>query len=330
MGLVHAGPGVKPNKHRRKPAHNDPVNCLDKAHPLSGLQIWDRGWLSSTQTLVMPVPGEPGALLFDSAHGLHADQTMALLRQGLAGAPLRAVVNTHLHSDHCGGNAAIQAAFGAEVWVPEGQAEAAEQWDESRLSHAATGQYLPRFNVQRRLAAGETLCAGGRDWQLLAAPGHDHDALMAWDGRVLIAGDALWGRGFGVVFDEWLRGEGGFDAALAVLDRIELLRPEVVVPGHGGPVFDPQSAITQARRKLEGWRRDPASHARYAAKVLVKYHLMERRAQALTELLDWLASVPLFLQMEKPQALRDWGLGVIDELVARGALRRNGEVISDL
>jgi len=294
------------------------------------LQVWDRGWLSSTQTLVLPAPGEPGALLFDSGHGLHEAQTVALLRQGLGGERLLAVVNTHLHSDHCGGNAAIQAAFGAAVWVPEGQAEAAEQWDERRLSHAATGQYLPRFTVQRRLAAGEVLRAGGRDWQLLAAPGHDHDALMLWDGRVLIAGDALWGQGFGVVFDEWLQAEGGFDAALAVLDRIEALRPEVVVPGHGGPLFEPSPAIAQARRRLQGWRRDPASHARYAAKVLVKYHLMEQRAQPLAELLDWLVAVPLFAQMQKPQPLRDWGLGVIEELVGRGALRREGELISDV
>lgn len=317
-------------EHRGLGRHNDPVNCLDETHLLSGLQIWDRGWLSSTQVLVSAAPGEDGALLFDSAHGLHAEQTLALLRQGLAGERLLAVVNTHLHSDHCGGNAAIQAEFDAEVWVPEGQAEAAETWDESRLSHAATGQYLPRFTVQRRLLAGETLRAGARDWQLLAAPGHDHDALMAWDGRVLIAGDALWGQGFGVVFDEWLRDEGGFDAALAVLDRIEMLKPEVVVPGHGGPLFDPPLAIAQARRKLQGWRRDPASHARYAAKVLIKYHLMERRAQSLTELLDWLAGVPLFLQMKKPQALSDWGLDLIEELVSRGALRRDGALISDV
>ncbi len=287
--------------------------------------------MSSTQVLVLPAAGEDGALLFDSAHGLHAEQTLALLRQGLAGTPLRAVVNTHLHSDHCGGNAAIQAAFGAEVWIPAGQAEAAEAWDETRLSHGQTGQYLPRFSVQRRLQPGDCLRAGGRDWQLLAAPGHDADALMAWDGRVLVAGDALWGQGFGVVFDEWLQGEGGFAAALAVLDRIEALRPQIVVPGHGGPIDEVPAALTQARRRLLAWQRDPASHARYTAKVLVKYHLMERRREPLADTLAWLRGVPLLARLAGGDAasLDRWGEAVIEELLQRRALRRDGDTLLD-
>lgn len=301
---------------------------------LAGLQVWDRGWLSSTQLLVLPAAGEAGALLFDSAHGLHAEQTLALLERALAGRPLHAVVNTHLHSDHCGGNAAIRARFGAEIWIPPGQAAAVAAWDESALSHAATGQYLPRFEAQRVLAGDEVLVAGGREWRLLAAPGHDPDALMFWDARarVLVAGDALWEQGFGVVFGEWAeggQGGGGFDDALAVLDAIEALDAAVLIPGHGGPCFEVSAALAQARRKLKAWRQDPAAHARYAAKVLVKYHLMERREQALPELLDWLCAVPLFAQMNKPQRLRDWGLGVIEELVSRGALRRDGEFVAD-
>ena len=296
--------------------------------------MWDRGWLSSTQTLVLPAAGEPGALLFDSAHGLHAEQTQALVEQGLAGGRLQAVVNTHLHSDHCGGNAALRQRFGAEIWIPPGEAAAAQAWDESALSHGATGQFLPRFAVDRVLAIGETLVAGGREWQLLAAPGHDPHALMAWDGakRVLIAGDALWEQGFGVVFGEWANGRqggGGFDDALAVLDAVEALQVAVLVPGHGGPCLDVPDALAQARRKLRAWRADPAAHARYAAKVLIKYHLMEQRRQALPALLDWLGGVPLLAQMNKPQHLRDWGLGVVEELVSRGALRRDGEFLLD-
>ena len=300
----------------------------------SGLQIWDRGWLSSTQTLVLPARGEAGALLFDSAHGLHAEQTVALLQRALGDTPLRAVVNTHLHSDHCGGNAAIQATWGAELWIPAGEAAAVQAWDEAALSHGATGQYLPRFAPNRTLSAGETLVAGGREWQLLAAPGHDPHALMAWDAanRVLVAGDALWESSFGVVFGEW-QGGGGFDDALAVLDAVEALNVAVLVPGHGGACTDVPAALAQARRKLRGWRSDPAAHARYAAKVLLKYHLMEVRRQDLPALLAWLARVPLLAQMQPPtttpQTFQDWGVGVVDELVSRGALRRDGAFVVD-
>lgn len=302
--------------------------------PLDGLQVWDRGWLSSTQTLVLPARGDAGALLFDSAHGLHAEQTLALLRRALGDARLLAVFNTHLHSDHCGGNAAVQAAWGAQAWIPQGEADAARQWDEARLSHGASGQWLPRFRVDRTWQAGDGFDAGGRRWELLAAPGHDPHALMLWDAaqRLLVAGDALWEAGFGVVFGEW-QGGVGFEAALQVLDQIEALRPAVVIPGHGGPIADVPKALAQARRKLLGWRADPVAHARYAAKVLVKYHLMEQRRQTLPALLDWLAGVPLLAQMqapnETPQRLRDWGVGVIEELVGRGALRRDGDFVAD-
>jgi glyoxylase-like metal-dependent hydrolase (beta-lactamase superfamily II) len=306
---------------------------MHPADALDGLQVWDRGWLSSTQTLVLPARGEAGALLFDSAHGLHAEQTVALLQRALGGTRLRAVVNTHLHSDHCGGNAAVQAAFGAELWIPPGEAAAVQAWDEAKLSHGATGQFLPRFAPDRVLSTGEALVAGGREWQLLAAPGHDPHALMAFDGRVLIAGDALWENGFGVVFGIW-QGGGGFDDALAVLDAIEALNPAVLIPGHGGPCLEVPAALAQARRKLRGWRADPAAHARYAAKVLIKYHLMEQRWQALPDLLDWLAGVPLLAQMHmpknSPQSLRNWGEGVVEELVRRGALRRDGELLHDV
>ena len=65
----------------------------------------ERGWLSSNNVLL---DGDDGATLIDSGHCVHAEQTVALLRQQLGAQPLRELINTHLHSDHCGGNAALQ------------------------------------------------------------------------------------------------------------------------------------------------------------------------------------------------------------------------------
>lgn len=42
-------------------------------------------------------------MLVDSGYGLHAPQTVALLRHALQGRPLDRLVNTHRHSDHMGG-----------------------------------------------------------------------------------------------------------------------------------------------------------------------------------------------------------------------------------
>ena len=81
---------------------------------MRGLTILERGWLSSNNVLLHG--GGAGAVLIDASHALHGEQTVALVRQALAGEPLRRVVNTHLHSDHCGGNAALARAFG---WTPQ-------------------------------------------------------------------------------------------------------------------------------------------------------------------------------------------------------------------
>src|SRR5690606_6700204 len=87
------------------------VLCLEVSPvhaALNGLTVLERGWLSSNNVLIHAAPGEPGAVLVDSGHVVHAEQTVALVRHALrAGEPLVRVVNTHLHSDHCGGNAAL-------------------------------------------------------------------------------------------------------------------------------------------------------------------------------------------------------------------------------
>ena len=76
------------------------------------IAVFERGWLSSNNVLLRGRDGE-GATLIDSSHCLHAAQTVALVQRALQPSQaLTRVVNTHLHSDHCGGNAAIRRAFG--------------------------------------------------------------------------------------------------------------------------------------------------------------------------------------------------------------------------
>ncbi|HRI18255.1 MAG TPA: MBL fold metallo-hydrolase, partial [Burkholderiaceae bacterium] len=261
---------------------------------LEGVSFLQRGWLSSNNVLLHGAPGE-GATLVDSGHCAHAEQTVALVRHALAGEPLARLVNTHLHSDHCGGNAALQRAFaGLPVWIPPGQREAVQRWDEDALSYRPTRQRCERFTADATYAPGSTLRCGGRAWEVLAAPGHDPDSVILFDAAhgVLISADALWENGFGVVFPE-LEGEAAYDDVAAVLDLIERLPVQWVLPGHGAPFGDVAAALARARSRLAGFRADPARHDRHAAKVLLKFHLLEERAQPLPELCAWLAAAPL-------------------------------------
>ena len=167
---------------------------------LGGLTILQRGWLSSNNVLIHGTQDEPGAWLIDTGHACHAEQTIALVDQALAGLPLAGILNTHLHNDHCGGNAALQRHFGLRPWVPQSRWQAVQQWDMDRLGHSAIGHDCPRFDAGGALAPGESLRAGGRQWQALAAPGHDPDSLVLFEPqhRVLISADALWHNGFGL------------------------------------------------------------------------------------------------------------------------------------
>ena len=135
---------------------------------------------------------------------------------------------------------------------------------------------------------------GGRAWEVIAAPGHDPDAVMLFDrhGGVLMSGDALWEDGFGVVFPE-LDGATAFADVGAVLDLIDSLEVRWVIPGHGRVFADVGPAVERARSRLAAFAGDPPRHARYAARVMLKYHLMEEQRQSLDLLREWVASAPL-------------------------------------
>ncbi|MDB5894178.1 MAG: fold metallo-hydrolase, partial [Rhodoferax sp.] len=113
-------------------------------HPLpAGVTVFERGWLSANNILLQ---GEAGSALVDSGYCTHAPQTLALLSHALQGRPLDHLLNTHLHSDHCGGNAALQAAYPAlRTHIPPGQAAHVADWDPVALSYAPTGQQCPAF-----------------------------------------------------------------------------------------------------------------------------------------------------------------------------------------
>src|SRR5438477_7668256 len=184
----------------------------------AGIEVFERGWLSSNNVLLHG-DRDHAAVLDDTGYWTHAEQTVALRRHSLRGEPLARVLNTHLHSDHCGGNAALQRAFGCPVDVPAGEAAAVDDWDIVRLRYEATGQHCPRFTRGGTLAPSNVVRAGRWDWTLIAAPGHDPMSLALYQPEleILISADALWQNGFGVVFPE-IEGTSAFDEVRETLE----------------------------------------------------------------------------------------------------------------
>jgi glyoxylase-like metal-dependent hydrolase (beta-lactamase superfamily II) len=300
-----------------------PRETIAERFEQAGMTLFERGWLSSNNMLF--VDGADSVLV-DSGYCAHAAQTVALVRHRLADAPLRRVVNTHLHSDHCGGNHALQLAFGCSVDVPIGEAAKVDAWDEDRLSYRDTGQECPRFVRHGVIRNGETLRLGPRDWQVIAAPGHDPESVVLYqaDMGLLLSADALWENGFGVVFPE-IEGGSAFDAVASTLDAIARLRVDVVVPGHGAPFGDIAEAIARARARLDSFVRSPDRHARHAAKVLIKFHLLEHQRRSTDLLVEWLIGTRFMRLVHEryfgSTSLTAWSQTLLGELCASGALR---------
>ena len=297
----------------------------------AGLTLFERGWLSSNNLLF--VDGADSVLV-DTGYCSHAEQTVALVRHALAGVPLRRIVNTHLHSDHCGGNHALQAAFDCEVIVPAAEAGKVDAWDETALSYRDTGQRCPRFRRTGTLRDGDCLTLGRREWRALAAPGHDPESLVFYQPelRLLVAADALWENGFGVVFPE-IEGRRAFADVSSTIDRIASLAIDWVIPGHGLPFADVLGAIDRARSRLKNWIDAPARHARHAAKVLVKFHLLEWRQRSRLDLDRWMAETRYLHLLQRthfPTVRFDaWASGIVDELCRSGALRAQQGLVFD-
>lgn len=293
-----------------------------------GITVFERGWLSSNNVLLT---GGDDATMVDTGYATHADLTVHLVREALVDRPLARIVNTHLHSDHCGGNAALRTAWpDCRIAIPPGQADAVQAWDAQALSHAPTGQQCPRFSVDELLSPGSSLDLGGLDWEVLAAEGHDPHAVILFQPqhRILISGDALWANGFGVVFPE-LEGESGFAEVRATLDLIEQLEPEIVIPGHG-PAFADRavpSALQLAHSRLAQFVNDPARHRRHALKVLVKFKLLEWQRCQRDVLTAWFLRSAYFgriAAMDSAAPMAEVLDALLAELQRSGALKIEG------
>lgn len=295
------------------------------------MRVFERGWLSANNVLFVDEANDDAALV-DTGYVTHAHQTVALVRAALDGRPLRRVINTHLHSDHCGGNAALQANWPVRTSIPAADAAAVSAWDAQALSFEATGQQCARFGFDDVVRDGDSLRLGAIDWRAIAAPGHDPHAVMLFAPAhgILISGDALWENGFGVIFPE-LDGESGFAEQAAILALIETLDARVVIPGHGRVFADVAGAVARAKGRLDYLQGDPLRNATHAIRVLVKFKLLEAQALPRDTLAEWMRATPLMQRIHRrfmpAQSLDDIFDQTLQALARVGALVLEGDQV---
>jgi glyoxylase-like metal-dependent hydrolase (beta-lactamase superfamily II) len=300
---------------------------------IPGLQVFERGWLSANNILLTD---GFSATLIDSGYVTHQAQTLALVQNTLKDRPLDRLVNTHLHSDHCGGNHQLQLHYPElQTLIPPGEARAVSVWDAEALSYEATGQLCPQFKFDAVLQAGQVLRMACLDWEVHAAPGHDPHSVILFEPthKILISADALWANGFGVVFPE-LEGVAAFHEVDQTLNLIETLNPSWVIPGHGSVFNQVDEALSVARKKLEGFVKDPEKHARYGAKVLLKYKLLELIQTENTAFVAWASDVPylkiLHQTYSAQMTLQEWIQNLLRDLERSKALAYQNTLLVNL
>lgn len=316
------------------------MNAPDLAAPVlpDSLIVLERGWLSSN--CILGLDGD-SATLIDSGYVSHVGQTLHLvafmLRHGGQVRTLKRLINTHVHSDHMGGNAAIQQHFGCAITIPEGCSPAIAAWDETALILGPAGQSAPPFRPDATIKAGDLFEMGHLGWQVIAVPGHDLHMLAFYneEKRLLISSDALWRNGFGILFPALEAGPDAWHDVFATtrdtLARLGRLAVDAVIPGHGAPFAEFEEALREAESRLAAQEARADRLAMHALKALLVFRVLDLRRLDRASLPDFLAALPMFGEVNR-RFLGDLPADTLatrlaDELVKHGALRETDGVL---
>jgi glyoxylase-like metal-dependent hydrolase (beta-lactamase superfamily II) len=154
-----------------------------------------------------------------------ADAAQLRLELARLGVSCAAILVTHTDVDHIGAVADLADGTGAEVWAPAGEVESL------REGVTRGGMRVPPHDPAHTVTGGDTLTAGGIEFEVVDVPGHSSGHVAFHADGCLFGGDLLFAGSVGRVD---LPG-GDWDALLAsVRTLLERYPGETVVyPGHG-------------------------------------------------------------------------------------------------
>jgi hydroxyacylglutathione hydrolase len=183
----------------------------------------------STNCYIVWREGHEDAVVIDP--GAFSPRIQNILKQH--GLECRAIINTHGHPDHIGGNGALRDATGAPVYVGALDADMLAEPDDVFHVLARSGGQGFSLVADHTLEGGNVLRVGEMEFEVLATPGHTPGgiSLLLPDDLTLFTGDTLFACGVGRTDfaggDEEALWRSIFEVIFSLDERIR------VYPGHG-------------------------------------------------------------------------------------------------
>lgn len=276
---------------------------------------------------VIVVEGDDGLVLIDAGlHRVYAEKALAKLRT-ISDKPIVALVYTHHHVDHINGAGFFvdpKAVERGEIPVIAAANLMAEMADENVMTApimALRSSYMFGFGLQGEeqranyvgccgdlpsdtntahetlfipptigVESEQRLTLAGIEFRFFRTGGEAASQMVAWlpEYRVLLSGDEVQGPTFPNLHS--MRGTKmrDADAWVDALDRMRVLQPEHMVPGHGKPV----SGQAEVQRILTHYR-DAIQYAHdQSIRYINKGYTQEQLGEQLAELPDYLRLEP--------------------------------------
>lgn len=191
---------------------------------------------------VYAVRGSGGTVLIDAGAGMSTEDLLLNACADLPGIPIKNLLITHCHLDHCGGAASLRQATHCAIFAPECSRHILEHGDEEASGLRMARQqriYPPDFrlkpcSVDNVVRDGTVFDAAGIEFTAIHIRGHSLDSfcyLAEIAGRrCLFSGDTVfYGGMLGVINAEG----SGMDGYRADLHKLRGLKIEGLFPGHG-------------------------------------------------------------------------------------------------
>lgn len=197
------------------------------------------------------IVGRDAVAVIDTGGSPRVGESLKEAIRAVTKAPVRYVINTHMHPDHVFGNAAFEGpetVFVGHHKLPRGLAARAERYlaiNQELLGPKAfegTKIIMPSMTVTDTM----TLDLGGRSLELTAHPtAHTDNDLTVTDPQTgtVFMGDLLFVEHIPTI-------DGSIKGWMALLDRVSANPPARVVPGHGPHALAWAAAADPLKRYL--------------------------------------------------------------------------------